>query len=257
MKKFPQIILIIVLALGVGYFLYSNNVDFSNHLSLTPPVGPSFALTAGEIHESSAWDMYKSDRFGVSFEYPSIFGPVSTTSFNLSVTQEELDTNMWVGEKVKAGEIVSVGHSIIFNENKCAPEAQCDLGIQIREFSNTTPYEYSCSEDGGCSAYSFFERRENITKKINFEKNGIGWFCTDGYGQMNVTRECIAYKNNREVSLQMGYRLSRYVNFEDVVGDIESEKFKMDDLLGFINNPQDFKLIEERYEHILSTINLY
>ena len=229
--------------------------DETSSTSLIRVSQSATATTTQEVVTNDEYVNYTDKEFPISFEYPAEWGKISTSSFDIGTTQEDLDGPQGPSPKVKLQEIISTGHGISFTEKKCKSGQYCDIGIQVREYSTTTPLELDCSE-GGCFTTDHINNEKYVKEHANISKNGIAWRCYDTYMPEggNVARRCQAYHNNRSYELQMGYRLQDYVKFDSVMMQIEGGLFSMNELIGHMADPEDFKKMEERYEHILGSI---
>ncbi len=217
-------------------------------------------ILSEKITESDSYLEYSNRLFDISFQYPEVWGNPTTSAFHIGMTEEEIEDSVYTSgfyPRVKSTELIQEGNSISFQKPKCASDQYCDIGIQIREYSTSTPFEAECSE-GGCSAVDHLEMQKYVNQDSNVFYNGLKWLCTETYYPPggNVVRRCRTYSNNRSYELQMGYGLSDYQSFEDIMGEIESKTFRMDSLIHKMSDAEDFKLMEKRYEHILSTVKI-
>ena len=243
--------LVLLVAIGIGgYFFFSTKSNKAESLQQTTEQS-SIANPSSGIEYLS----YSNQDFGISFTYPKEFGNATTSSFKIGVSQNDLEKLFLPGLNIEAEKVIPIGYNIYFDGRACF-SSSCGIGIQIREYSSTTPYEVECYE-GECSMTNHLNESVSIQKMFNFSSNGTNWYCRDFFLPSRVARSCKAYHNNTFFDFQMGYGTEFVDTSDDKVWEIIIAKdFQMDNLTTYMTDVNDFMLMESRYESILKSIVL-
>ena len=227
--------------------------------SSSSPTTTEYGTSVKPNLQKEDFAVYIDGKFGISFKYPKDWGGISTSSINTGVTQEELNSmNIYPRvPKVNATQIIPLEYTISFNKEKCAGDKLCGFYFLIREFSASTPFELTCSPDGGCTTYSLIADSAYVSQHANVNKNGLAWLCTDYYMPEggSVQRSCRSYHKNLALSLLMSYSPAIQPTQDEIASSTEAGTFKIDNLIGKMADPNDFKLFEARYEEILESIS--